>query len=91
MSEISKLNQNETYYIFSIKPIETSYGTSYILEDDEFNKYWSNNTVNKFIKTNKIKNNDGSKLLFKIKTGSEKEFKKGEDVIRFIETRCISN
>ena len=88
MSEISKLNQNETYHIFSIKPIETTYGTSYILEDDEFNKYWSNNSVNKFIKTNKIKNNDGSKLLFKIKTGSEKEFKKGEDVIRFIETRC---
>ena len=88
MSEISKLNQNETYNIYSIKPIETTYGSTYILEDDEFNKYWANNSVNKFIKTNKIKNNDGSKLLFKIKTGSEKEFKKGEDVIRFIETRC---
>lgn len=90
MSEISRLQQNETYNVYSIRPIETKYGTTYILEDDEFNKYWSNNTVNKFIKQHKIKDGDGSKLLFKIKTGNEREFKKsGGEIIKFIETRCL--
>ena len=86
---ISQLSSNEYYNIYSIKQVETTYGTSYILEDNDFNKYWSNNTVNKFIKFHKIKEGDGSKLLFKIKTGSEKQFNKGDDTIKFVETRCF--
>lgn len=91
MSEISKLTSNGNYNIYSIKQVETTYGTSYILEDDEFNKYWSNNTVNKFIKFHKIKEGDGSILLFKIKTGNERDFKKSNgEIIKFIETRCFA-
>ena len=90
MSEISKLNPNSEYQIYAIKAFETTYGTSYILEDSEFNKYWSNSTVNRFIKQHKIKESDDYKLLFKIKTGPEREFKKAEaEVITFVETRCM--
>ena len=87
-TEILKLSPNSDYQIYSIKSFDSSFGTSYILEDNEFNKYWSNNTINKFIKQHKIKESDDYKLLFKVKTGPLREFKKADSVISFVETRC---
>ena len=69
--EVLKLSPNSEYQIYSIRPFESAYGTSYILEDNEFNKYWSNNTINRFIKQHKIKASDDYKLLFKVKTARQ--------------------
>ena len=90
-SEISRFEPNSIYEIYSFKPVETKFGKTYILEDNDFNKYWANNKITNYINKAKFKtSNSEFKLLFKIKTGEYKEFKKGDDTIKFLEMNILS-
>ena len=77
--ETSKFESNKIYKITSYNQINTKFGPSYILTDDNFNQYFSNKKINDWIKKNP------NKTSFKIKTGSFKEFTKDEQTIKFLE------
>ena len=89
---VQKLQSNSIYTIYSIKAVETTYGKTYILEDDDFNKYWATNKITDFINKNKIKVGPyNSKILFTIKTGEHKLFKKGDKECTYLEMNLFIN
>ena len=86
MEEIQKLETNSVYEIYSFKPVETKFGKTYILEDNDFNKYWANNKITQFINRSKFKlDSYNNKKLFTVKTGSYKTYTHNDKEIRFLE------
>ena len=79
---ISKLAPNATYKIISYKQINTQYGVSYILKDEDFNEYFSNKKINEYISKNRPKKE------FFIKTSDYKTFSKDGKQISFIDVLC---
>lgn len=73
--ETKKLATNKIYKIVSIKEINTKFGTTYILTDDKYDEYYSNNKITKYIQTNGITNDSNKRCLFTIRTGVYKTFK----------------
>lgn len=88
MSTTKQLNENSKYEIVNLKSIETKYGTTYIMMDNNLNEYWSNKKINDFIKKHRIPLNNDDKVLFKIKTGDYKTFQKDGNEIRFLNLIC---
>lgn len=86
---VENFSENKNYKIVSIKEVQTKFGKSYIMTDNNCNKYWSNKKIADFIKRNNIKpSNDDSKILFNIKTFEYKTFKNSDgEEIRFLEMR----
>ena len=84
MSEILKLEDKERYEIFSYTPIQTKFGKTYILEDDNLNKYWATSKVTKFINKINYKPIPG-KRIFTIKTGNWRTFRKDGEEIKYLE------
>lgn len=76
--ETRKLATNKIYRITSIKEIQTKFGKCYLLTDEKFDDYFSTNKITKYIETNGIENNDNKKILFTIRTGVYKTFKKDD-------------
>ena len=89
MSTVLKLKPNNEYLITEIKSYNTSFGTSYVLTDIDFNKYFGNKKIETFIRQNNI-TNKGGEVLFKIITGPEQMFttKDGKE-IKFIDCRIV--
>ena len=62
--------------------VETKYGKTYIMMDENLNEYWANKKISTFIKQNKIPLSNCGKILFKIRTGDYKTFtnESGEEI-----------
>ena len=92
MSEtIQKLEPNTTYSIYSFRPIESKFGKTYVLEDNDFNKYWANNKITQYINRSKFKIDPfNNKLLFKIKTGNYKTYIHNDKEIKFLEMNIFN-
>ena len=86
-SQAIKFKPNSQYVITEIREFETQYGTTYMLIDDKFNRYFSNKKIAEFIKKNKITN--GPEVLFKVITGPEKTFTKDDKEITYLEMRVL--
>ena len=89
MSEILKLQSWKTYNIYSVTPVKTKFGKTYILKDNNFNKYWANNKVTQYLNNRPNLHNTelSKKILFTIRTGDEKYFKDKDGYeVKFIET-----
>ena len=76
---VSKLEENSVYTIVDWTPIKTQFGDSYILQDDEFNKYFATKKVTNWIKRNR------PKKAFTIKTSEMKTFNKDDKEIQYME------
>ena len=74
-----KLEPNSNYKIVSYKTIQTKFGQSHILQDENFNEYFSNKKISNWIIKNKPKGE------FKIKTSELKTFLKDGNEISFID------
>ena len=85
---VQQLQTQTLYKIIETKEIDTQYGTTYILIDDNLDEYWSNKKIATFIKQNKIPSSKDGKVLFKIKTGDYKTFEKDGNEIRFLNVIC---
>ena len=75
-NKIQKLEENKTYKIKDVVPLQTSFGKKYVLVDEMGCKYWTNNKIDEFIKAHKdIKR-------FQLITSEFKTFKnkKGETI-----------
>ena len=48
---INKLAENQVYVFLKYQMVKTRYGFNYVLIDQEDNKYWSVNKINRFIES----------------------------------------
>lgn len=88
---VDNLQSQTLYKIIDIKEVETKFGKTHILTDENLDEYWANKKISQFIKTNKITSSNNGKVLFTIKTGEYKTFEnQNGDKIKFLNLICTT-
>ena len=90
MTITKKLEEDKLYSIIKVKPIKGKFGDTFILTDSDFDNYWSNNTINKYIKAKKINTSTKSGELFKIRTYAYQQFETDDgEIVNYLHCEPI--
>lgn len=92
MSFVNRLEPNSEYQIYVVNPYKTKFGDTYVVFDHVHKKHFlATKKVKDFIEENGFigDNSETGELLFTIKTKEYKLFKKGCQMIKYLDLNIL--